>query len=283
IFYLKLKRRDLLHAGIIAAITGMLFNALFTNSFHQTEVLVILTVLISILFMTDAKVITIKFFQNLRTDFKFVFAVFLFSFILMTCMMLILFSFEFNRHYKSQLKLKSGIYFYKAKMFSGAERELTESLIYNPGNAISHLYLATAFFNNEKHFLAIETALEGLKYLGHPQYEYILGISYLRTGEPLKALEHLERARVLFRNNRKIELDIAKAYCDLGRFEKAKEIVLKVYEEDPENVLCLMLYALILEQEGNYESMIKILQKILLLEPTNIYASKKLFDFRQNH
>ncbi len=278
----KFKRRreiDFIDIACFSAFIGILINALFSGNLHQVLIQAVLIIIVTILLEESYKQKEITFFKILKEKFKPVFFIFLFSYLLMGLTVIALFSVRTYQKTQAEINMNSGIYFYNHKMYAGAIKELRKVLIYDKHYGVAYLYLCTSFFNEEQYFQSITYAEETQKYLGHPQLDYILGISFIRTKQSYKAIEHLEIARYLFRNNRKIELDIAKAYMDIGMVKAAKVIVWEVYKKEEDNVKCLMLRALIFEMEQDYMSMFVTLKKIIKLDPYNIYANKKLFDY----
>ncbi len=271
---------DFIDIACFSAFIGILINALFSGNLHQVLIQVVLLIIISILLKESYERKEITFFKILKEKFKPVFFIFLFAYLLMGITIIGLFAVRTYQKTQAEINMNSGIYFYNQKMYAGAIKELRKVLIYDKHYGAAYLYLCTSFFNEDRYFQSITYAEETQKYLGHPQLDYILGISFIRTKQSYKAIEHLEIARYLFRNNRKIELDIAKAYLDIGMVKDAKVIVWEVYEKEKDNVKCLMLRALIFEIDQDYKEMLETLKKIIELDPYNIYANKKLFDYR---
>jgi len=104
-----------------------------------------------------------------------------------------------------------------------------------------------------------------------------LGVLYYETGNKAKSLASYEKAYELAPEQPNIMRNLADFYLfEEKRVEEAMRLYLKVLENSPEDVDCLMAIALICAMLGKQEEAIIFYQRVLKLEPWNQDARQAL-------
>lgn len=99
-----------------------------------------------------------------------------------------------------------------------------------------------------------------------------IGRIYVETGQHLKAIDYLERARLIDKHDVVTAVELAGVYDELNEKEKAEAIYLGVITESPNSWIAYDGYGYFLFRNGRYDEAIINYEKILKITPENISA-----------
>lgn len=92
---------------------------------------------------------------------------------------------------------------------------------------------------------------------------HLLGLAYLRMGQPHLAVAHFEQAIISNSNNAQINFDLGIALLRVGELHKAYSILTKCYELEPGNPAIIEKLALVLTNLGKQNQAISLLEQYL--------------------
>ena len=104
-----------------------------------------------------------------------------------------------------------------------------------------------------------------------------LGVLYYQIGDKNRAREHYENAAQLEPEDITFQKNLADFYCiELGQFENAMQIYIKVLEKYPEDIEVLMAIGYICETLDKSDDARDFYNQVLSIEPWNMEARQKL-------
>ncbi len=112
-------------------------------------------------------------------------------------------------------------------------------------------------------------------------YYYMLYLNYLSKGEEKKALQSIEKAYRLNRQNTDLGVEAAKLAASLRKFDEADRLLTEVLKRDPDNVEALKLKAGVCIARGDYSCAENLYRKILKIKPdrdTYVFLSNLLLN-----
>jgi tetratricopeptide (TPR) repeat protein len=160
---------------------------------------------------------------------------------------------------------------YKRKNTELAIKLLEKSIEINPFSFVSLFFLGEIYMENHKYDIAEKIFLKALEI--EPDYDILwnkLGINYLNKMEYYKALYCFEKGYKINKKNISVILNLAKLYQRINRHKEAVFYFEKAFRTDKkikENVDVLNDYAISLNEVGEKEKAIEILNYILKKNP----------------
>lgn len=168
------------------------------------------------------------------------------------------------------------------KKHEEAIKYLNATIHVDKANAYAHFQKGNCLVSIDRVEEGIEEIKKAIAIKPSNVYYNQLGLSYTSTKQYDKSLECFEEAykmtpKDIYKNN------MADVHMKMGNFEKAKEILLKIIENDPKYALAFSNLADCYVEEKNYEEAGKNFDKAIEIEPENITFYSLRGDFYQNH
>ncbi|CAG8499538.1 2849_t:CDS:10 [Ambispora leptoticha] len=149
-------------------------------------------------------------------------------------------------------------------------------LRYKDGDSIDEI---TELFNDDlENDLQFLFTYHALSWMHHDSKDYENALEYALSGCELATQKSQEMCLALDRYERSLELIIADCYLHIGGkyYTDASRYYQKILEQEPDNLLALVGYGMVLSAQKQYNKAMEILERAQQLDPNNLLIQNEI-------